>query len=279
MQNHTNSTEKSELFIELHQSEEPLILPNIWDPLGALMLQNIGYKAVATSSSAIANIFGYPDGEKLPFEMLLNQLKLISDAVSIPVSADVESAYASSNEELEENINRLIDTGIVGVNYEDSDKKSGELVDIDVQCKRLEIIRKVAVERGIKFFINARVDTYVHADHLNFDQKIKETLRRAEAYKNAGADCIFPILITDLKQIQELVNGIDLPVNVMVFPGIPDLKSLKKSGVKRISLGGGFLKIALQPMKKLAEKLMNYEGLDEIFDNEINSAYISKLML
>lgn len=269
---------KAEDFRQLHHQNTPLILPNIWNPLGALMLQKMDYKAVATSSSAIAQTLGWPDGEKLPFDLLLKSLKLISDKVSIPVSADVESAYASTENELEENINLLLDTGIAGINYEDSDKKTGELIPIEDQVRRIHLIRKISEARDIPLFINARIDTYTHGDHLTFDQKLQETVKRAEAYKNAGADCVFPILITYSSHIKTLISEVDLPLNVMVFPGIPDLKELAQMGVKRISLGGGFMKIALQPMKKLAERLQNLEGLDELFGNEINSAYVNKLI-
>ncbi|MGB3453442.1 MAG: isocitrate lyase/phosphoenolpyruvate mutase family protein [Moheibacter sp.] len=269
---------KAEGFRQLHHQNTPLILPNIWNPLGALMLQDMDYKAVATSSSAIAQTLGWPDGEKLPFDLLLKSLKLISDKVSIPVSADVESAYASTENELEENINLLLDTGIAGINYEDSDKKTGELIPIEDLARRIHLIRKISEARDIPLFINARIDTYTHGNHLTSDQKLQETVKRAEAYKNAGADCVFPILITDPNHIKTLISEVDLPLNVMVFPGIPDLKELAQMGVKRISLGGGFMKIALQPMKKLAERLQNLEGLDELFGNEINSAYVNKLI-
>lgn len=271
-------SQKAEDFRQLHHHNTPLILPNIWNPLGALMLQDMGYKAVATSSSAIAQTLGWPDGERLPFDLLLKSLKLISGKVSIPVSADVESAYASAESKLEENINLLLDTGIAGINYEDSDKNTGELVPIEDQVRKIHLIRKISEARDIPLFINARIDTYTHGDHLTRDQKLQETIKRAEAYKNAGADCIFPILITDPNHIKTLINEVDLPLNVMVFPGIPDLKELAQIGVKRISLGSGFMKIALQPMKRLAEKLQNLEGLDELFGNEINSAYVNKLI-
>lgn len=270
--------QKAENFRQLHHQKTALILPNIWNPLGALMLQDMGYGAVATSSSAIAQTLGWPDGEKLPFDLLLKNLKLISDKVSIPVSADVESAYASTESELEENINLLLDTGIAGINYEDSDKKTGELVPTEDQARRIHLIRKISEARDIPLFINARIDTYTHGDHLTSGQKLQQTIKRAEAYKNAGADCIFPILITDPNHIKTLINEVELPLNVMVFPGIPDLKELVSLGVKRISLGGGFMKIALQSMKKLAEKLQDLNGLDELFGNEVNSAYVNKLI-
>lgn len=269
---------KAEGFRQLHHQNTPLILPNIWNPLGALMLQDMDYKAVATSSSAIAQTLGWPDGEKLPFDLLLKSLKLISDKVSIPVSADVESAYASTENELEENINLLLDTGIAGINYEDSDKQTGELVPIEDQVRRIHLIRKISEARDIPLFINSRIDTYSNCDQLTSDQKLLKTIKRAEAYKNAGADCVFPILITDSSHVKTLIDEVELPLNVMAFPGIPDLKELVSLGVKRISLGGGFMKVALQSMKKMAEKLQNLDGLDELFGNEINSAYINKLI-
>src|SRR5690606_36226089 len=140
-----------------------------------------------------------------------------------------------------ENINLLLDTGIAGINYEDSDQKTGELIPIEDLARRIHLIRKISEARDIPLFINARIDTYTHGNHLTSDQKLQETVKSAEAYKNAGADCVFPILITDPNHIKTLISEVDLPLNVMVFPGIPDLKELAQMGVKRTSLGGGFM--------------------------------------
>lgn len=105
---------------QLHHNGEILILPNIWNPLGAMLLQDLGFKAIATASASIALSNGYQDGEKYPFSELISLLKRITQSVSIPVTADVESGYAKNNSELKENIKRLVDTGIAGINFEDS---------------------------------------------------------------------------------------------------------------------------------------------------------------
>lgn len=278
MNNLSGQLEKAKAFHQLHFEDKPLILPNVWDELGAMLLSEMAYKTVATSSSAVAQSQGYPDGEKLPFELLLNRLRSIVQAVNIPVSADVESAYARTDSELVKNINLLLDTGIVGINYEDSDKISGELVPAQEQADKISLIRETAEKRGIPLFINARIDTYVHADHLNFEQKLAETIQRAELYNQAGANCVFPILMTDEKQIRSLVSSVDLPVNIMVYKGIPDLKTLAEIGVRRISIGGAYLKYALQAMKNLAAKLQDLDGLDDIFSVEINSDAINKII-
>lgn len=278
MKNNTDHLSKTKQLHQLHHNSIPLILPNVWDPISALLLTECGYKAVATSSSALAQSLGYPDGEKLPFDLLLNHLKSISEAVDVPVTADVESAYAKTDNELRDHINLLIDTGVAGINYEDSDKQSGELISMDEQVKKIEIIRETADKREVHLFINARIDTYVHADHLDFEQKLPETIKRGKAYEAAGADCVFPILMTDENHIRQLVNSINIPVNIMTFKGVPELKRLSEIGVKRISTGGAYFKYSLNAMKEMAEKLQKLEGLDELLTQTVNSTYINKLI-
>lgn len=265
-------------FYELHHNDKMLILPNIWDGLGAAMLEDMGYQAVATSSSAVALTQGYRDGENMPFSDLINLLKRISSAVNIPVTADIESAFASDDKTLINNIKKLIDTGICGINYEDSDKISGELIPVETQGKNIEIIRDTAESMGVRLFINARVDTYVHADHLSHDERIKETISRAKVYKDAGADCIFPILMTDRTHIAELLSAVDLPLNIMAYKGIPPIEELKSLGVSRLSLGGSFLKVAIKAMKDKAEELLDGDGLDTVLHNDVTSDYLNKLV-
>lgn len=270
--------QKAETLKVLHYVDTPLILPNIWDPIGALMLQKEGFSAVATSSSAVAQSQGFKDGENIPFHLFLTRHLHITSAVSLPVTADIESGFASNKEQLEENIKALIKAGVVGINFEDSDKETGELVPIDTQCHKLEIIRNIADKKGIPLFINARIDTYVKGDHLNQEGKLKETLKRARAYKEAGADCVFPILIKEEKEIKTLIENTDLPVNVMTFPGIPNFKDLAEMGVKRISLGGSLLKIATQSILKIVNDVKDLNGPDSIFKNSVDSEYLNKLI-
>jgi 2-methylisocitrate lyase-like PEP mutase family enzyme len=273
-----DQAQKAELFRQLHHTAGPLLLPNIWDPLGAALLQDLGFPAVATSSGAVALTQGRRDGEQLPFAELLAQLRKITAAVSVPVSADIEKGYASTDEELAEHIEALIGTGIAGVNIEDSEKGSNALLPMEDQARRITVVRQVAERMQVPLFINARVDCYVHADNLSHAEKVQETQRRAKAYLQAGADGIFPILLKDPQHIQALVEELDAPLNIMAYPGIPELKVLHGLGVRRISLGSSFLKVAVRAMQDFARKLQRLEGTGEITANPVTSDYLNALI-
>ena len=271
--------EKANRFHELHHEKKLLILPNIWDALGALLLEDLSFPAVATASASIAYSNGYDDGEHIPFEFLLRLLTHIADMVLIPVSADIESGFADNDQELRENIKRLIETGIVGINIEDSDKKTNQLLPLEIQCERIQSIREVANETGISLFINARSDVYVRGKDLATPEaKLQESLKRGLAYKAAGADCFYPITMNREEDIRTTVANLNMPVNVLVMEGIPKLQVLREIGVARVSLGPGFLKIAIRSMKNLAIKLQNLEGIEEIIHNDITSPYLKTLV-
>jgi 2-methylisocitrate lyase-like PEP mutase family enzyme len=270
---------KAERFKKLHHGSEILVLPNIWDPLGAALLESLGYPAIATASASVALTCGYEDGERIPFDEVVPRLKNIARSVNLPVTADIESGYARSNGELESNIEKLISIGVVGINLEDHDKHSDALFTLDAQCKRIQVVRKVANTMDVPLFINARTDVYLRGKGFNTsEEKLNETLRRGKAYLDAGADGLFPPAMKDKDQLAKLVSALACPVNVIAMPGIPDFKTLKEIGVKRVSLGPGFLKIAIKAMKELAIKLRNYEGLDEVIGNEVSSEDLKKLV-
>jgi 2-methylisocitrate lyase-like PEP mutase family enzyme len=271
--------QKAKQFRDLHHSGRLLILPNIWDPLGALLLENLGFHAIATASASIAFSNGYDDGENIPFNTLLTLLKRITGSVNIPVSADIESGFATDQFALKENMKHLIKTGIVGINVEDTDKKTNSLLHYEVQCERIKAIREVAKEMDIPLFINARTDVYIRGKGFdNAESKYQETLKRGLAYKAAGADCFYPITLSNRDDIKKLVDQLQMPINVVTVPGLPELKVLNEMGVARLSLGPSFLKIAIRSMKNLAIKLQNHEGLSDILENEVTSAYLKDLV-
>jgi len=269
---------KALLFYELHHNGRMLVLPNIWDPLGALLLESIGYPAIATASAAIAYTNGYEDGEQMPFDSVLERLNRITHCVNLPVTADIESGYATTNSRLRENIKSLIDTGIVGINLEDSDKQSGSMIPINIQSERINLVREVANETGIRLFINARTDVYINGTDFDDNGKLSETIKRAKAFMDAGADCIFPIAVKQIDHIKELTSNLAGPINILAIPGVPDLKVLNELGIARVSLGPGFLKIAIRALKNVAESLRSFEGMDEITRNEISSDYLRNLV-
>ncbi|MEO8416003.1 MAG: isocitrate lyase/phosphoenolpyruvate mutase family protein, partial [Ginsengibacter sp.] len=162
--------EKATYFRELHYTGKMLVLPNIWDPIGALLLESLEYPAVATASASVAYANGYNDGENIPFNDLLILLNKITGNVAIPVTADIESGYADNDIQLRKNIQLLIDTGIAGINFEDTDKKTNALLPVETQCNRIRLIRKVSDEKGIPLFINARTDVYLHDNNIAGDE-------------------------------------------------------------------------------------------------------------
>ena len=275
--NHTHS-QQGNILKQLHHNGKLLVLPNIWDPLGASLLESIGYPAIATASASIALSNGYPDGEKIPFTDLLSILQRIVKQVKIPVTADIESGYAKNNRTLSENIKKLIDTGIAGINIEDGNHDDDSLTPVEVQCEKIGLIKNAAMAMGTPLFVNARTDVYLKAGHLSAGEKLDKTIERGKAYRDAGADGFYPIFLKPKDDIEAIVKAVALPVNILLLPGIPDFETLQKTGVARLSLGPGFLKIAINAMKNTAEKLLQYEGMDEVKENPVTSAYLNSLI-
>jgi 2-methylisocitrate lyase-like PEP mutase family enzyme len=270
--------QKGDRLKQLHHNDKLLVLPNIWDPLGALLLESMGYAAVATASASIAFSNGYPDGEKIPFADLLSILQRIVRQVEIPVTADIESGYAKDNHTLSENIKKLIDTGIAGINIEDSSHDDDSLNPVEVQCEKISLVRHTALAMGAPLFINARTDVYLKGSHLSAKEKLDDAIRRGKAYKDAGADGFYPIFLKTKDDMEAVVKAVALPVNILLLPGIPDFETLQKTGVARLSLGPGFLKIAVNAMKNTAEKLLQYDGMDEMKENPVTTAYVNSLI-
>lgn len=270
--------EKAEAFKRLHHSDKMLVLPNVWEPLGAMIVEDSGYPAVATSSSAMAVTNGFHDGQKIPFNVLLAELERIAKSVSVPVTADIENGYAADNAELEDNIEALIDAGIIGINYEDSDKHTKQLIPIDTQVERIRLIKQVAQKKNVPLFINERVDVYVHGGELTLKEKLKEGLKRAKAYKEAGADCLFPILITEEDHINAFVKESGLPINVMTFRGIPHPKKLQAMGVARLSLGHSVLNVAMGKVVDFITKMKDLDGYEELSETGLAPDYFDSLV-
>ncbi|MEO5648689.1 MAG: isocitrate lyase/phosphoenolpyruvate mutase family protein [Ginsengibacter sp.] len=276
-QNNANP-DKGKIFKQLHHNGNLVVLPNVWDPLSAMLLESLGYPAVATASASIALSNGYRDGEKIPFEEVLVILKKIVNSVNIPVSADIESGYAKNKAELEENMKKLIDTGIVGINFEDSSHPENKLIATKDQCEKISIIKKVGMEKGSPLFINARSDVYLRWGNLSEEEKLLKTIERGKAYKDAGADGFYPIIVREKQSIESIVKEVGLPVNIILLPGTHDFETLKNMGVSRLSLGPGFLKTAINAMKNIAGKLLAYEGINEITNNPVSSDYLNDLI-
>ena len=270
--------QKGDILNQLHHNGKLLVLPNVWDPLGASLLESLGCSAIATASASISFSNGYSDGEKMPFAELLTILQKIVRQVTVPVSADIETGYASTNYALSENIKKLVDMGIAGINIEDGSHEDETLTSLEVQCEKINHIKKTAVAMGTPLFINARTDVFLKAGNLSREEKLAQAIQRGTAYKDAGADGLYPIFLQTKEDMEAIIKAVALPVNILLLPGIPDFVTLQKAGVARVSLGPGFLKIAINAMKNTAEKLLRYEGMDDVKENPVTSAYLNNLI-
>ncbi|MBT2533635.1 isocitrate lyase/phosphoenolpyruvate mutase family protein [Arthrobacter sp. ISL-48] len=250
----THAASNAAAFHALHQAgTPPLVLVNVWDAASARLVEEAGASALATSSSAISWSLGFPDGNNLPRTLAMDALKRIVAATGLPVTADIETGYAGSGSDyatglLRDTVLAVLDSGAIGVNFEDSGDQP--LTGVDEQCRRLNLIRKTAASAGVDLFINARIDTYLSGNYP--EQAFEETVRRAEAYLAAGASGIFVPGVTDLHILHELSRRIDAPLNALAGLGAPSVSELHDAGVQRISIGGNTAKAAYTKVSKVA---------------------------
>ncbi len=257
---------KSKIFNDYHHDSSILILPNAWDVMSAKVYEDLNYKAIGTTSAGIAASLGYRDGEQLPFESMLDVIRKITQSVNIPVSADIESGYGETIEEVLENVRKIIANGVVGINLEDSKKNhTCSLYDTAYQQKKIESIKNVSISEGIPLFINARTDAYI----LN-NNRIDETMKRAQAYKDAGADGIFIPGLVQKEHIQLFTKEIDLPLNVLIHGSTPSISDLECLNVSRISFGSGAYRAIISTLRKLASEVIT-KGQYGTITNEVMS--------
>src|ERR1700730_4223367 len=155
-----NQTEKARHFAELHAKGAPLLLYNAWDAGSAKSILAAGAKAIATSSWSVAEAQGYRDGEAIPIKLAQQIVGRIAATIEVPVTVDFEGGYSEDDGELADNISRLRDTGVIGINFEDRVVKGSGLYNIDRQARRIAAIRKAAEQKGVDLFINARTDLF-----------------------------------------------------------------------------------------------------------------------
>ena len=231
-----NQTAKAKRFAELHVAGAPLLLYNAWDAGSAKSILDAGAKAIATSSWSVAAAQGFGDGEAIPIELAERIAGRIAATVDIPVTVDFEGGYSEDDGELAANISRLLDLGVIGINFEDRIVKGLGLYSVDRQARRIAAIRKAAEQKGIDLFINARTDVFFeHGEDAA--QAVGEALDRAKAYTAVGASGFFVPGLVDDALIGQICEGVSLPVNVMVMDGVPSNARLSELGVARISYG------------------------------------------
>jgi 2-methylisocitrate lyase-like PEP mutase family enzyme len=260
--------EKAELFLKLHNDEDVLIILNSWDPGTSKLIEACGFKAIGTTSAGVAASLGYADCQGAPVEEMISAAKRIVDKVTLPVTVDFEGGYAKDIKGILENTEKMIRTGIVGINIEDSISLSPNLLKIDEFCERISAIRKLSDSLGLHLVINARTDAFITASGSQ-DECLAESIKRGNKYREAGADCIFVPNIAKADKISVLVKEINAPLNILSNPtngaGLPpSISELKDLGVARLSVGSSALKSTLLLIKNIGEELLQKGSYDSL---------------
>ncbi|TWI92153.1 isocitrate lyase/PEP mutase family protein [Chitinophaga japonensis] len=250
-------------FKALHAQEAPLLIGNVWDAQSAKVLEKLQFKALGTSSSAVAATLGYADGENMSFSEYLMMIRRIRAVTSLPLSVDLEAGYGEVEGKVVENLKLLHGLGIAGINIEDSlvGDKGREIVDTEKFTKKLAAITGRLQEQQIDIFINVRCDAFL----LNLPDARAEAIQRMAAYEGAGAHGIFLPCITDTEDIKAVVGATSLPVNVMCMPDLPDFDTLRSLGVKRISMGNFVHGAMYRHMEALAGKILADGSFSSLF--------------
>ena len=269
--------QKAETFRALHHGPNILILPNAWDAASAVILEQTGYPAIATTSGGIAFSLGYPDKQRISRAEMLAVIARIAQCVKIPVSADMESGYGNRPEDAAETAQGVIESGAIGLNLEDADHQEERcLFDLSLQIEKIKAVKEAAAKAGIPLVLNARTDVYLEEVGTP-ENRYDETIRRLSAYRDAGADCVFAPGVADASIIARLTKDLNCPLNILASPMTPSAPELQKLGVARVSVGSGSMRTSLGHLRRFAEELKS-TGTYKNLDGAVTYAELNQLM-
>jgi 2-methylisocitrate lyase-like PEP mutase family enzyme len=262
---------KAETFLKLHHDKEILVLLNAWDAGSARLIEASGSKAIATTSMGIAATLGYPDFQTIPFSEMVDAISRIVNKVNLPVTSDIEAGYGKNLDEIITCIEKVIATGIAGINIEDSYNLNPQLLDVSEFCERISAIRRLSDSLGFHLVINTRTDVFItqSGDPV---LRLSEAIMRGNKYREAGADCIFIPDVSEKDKIATLVKEINAPINILVNPtrgtGLPPpIRVLEELGVARVSLGSTIMKATLAMTKKVVSEIMETGTYNLLLEN------------
>ena len=270
--------EKAEQFRKLHHGPRMLVLANAWDVVSARILEECGHPAIATSSAAVAFSRGYPDGQRIPRDEMLDVVARIARAVRVPVTADLEAGYGTTAKDMAEMTKAAIDAGAIGMNLEDvtgDDERSH--VALPLQVEKIRAIRETAKSIGVPFVLNARTDIYlmpIGPEATRFERAVE----RLRAYRDAGADCLFAPGVYDRETIAKLVKAVPAPINILANPACPPMAELEKIGVARVSAGSGIMRAAMGAVRRIGKEMLQAPSCEALFAGAIPHAELNRMM-
>jgi 2-methylisocitrate lyase-like PEP mutase family enzyme len=246
----TSQADKATRFLALHRGPGPLLLPNPWDPGSAKLLASLGYQALATTSGGFAGTLGRLDGSVTRDEAIEHASAIVA-AVDVPVSADLENAFAHEPAGVAKTVELALGAGLAGCSVEDFQPGSTEpIYPLELARERVAAAASVAHGGAVHLVITARAENYLHGR-----PDLTGTIARLQAYQDAGADVLYAPGLTRLEDIAAVVTSVDRPVNVLALPGVPPVAALAEAGVARISVGSAFARVALAALVDAAVEL------------------------
>jgi 2-methylisocitrate lyase-like PEP mutase family enzyme len=273
-----NQADMAEAFRRLHDRRDVLVLPNCWDVPSARVFEDEGFPAVATSSAGMLVSLGYPDGEGIPQREFVAAIRRIARVLSVPLSVDVVGGFGDTPEGVAKSVRTVIDAGAIGINIEDFVHATKKLLPVEKQTARLKALFRLRDRGKVRFVVNARTDA-LRFGSGDDESKLDEAISRAEAYRDAGADCVYPMGLTDAASISRFVKALDFPTNVMVRKGLPSVPELKRLGVARVSFGPSASYAAMGFLRRASREVREAGTYGALIDGAINFDELNALAL
>ena len=271
-----SQAEKAEDFRALHHRKRILVLPNCWDVPSARVFEDAGFPAVATSSAGMMVSLGYPDGETIDKREYLAAVARISRVLTVPLSVDLVAGFGESAEQVAATVREVVRAGAVGINLEDFLHASKKLFAAEQQVEKIKTVKKLRESLGISIVINARTDALRYAEG-DESAKLSEAIRRATAYRDAGADCVYPMGLVDSVSIKTFVKALNFPTNVMIRKGLPPIKELERLGVARLSFGPTASYAAMGLLKRISREVLDKGTFDSLVEGAITYDELNNL--
>jgi 2-methylisocitrate lyase-like PEP mutase family enzyme len=268
----------AEDFRALHLGRKTLVLPNAWDVPSARMFEIEGFPAVATSSAGMMVSLGYPDGETIRLEEYLGGIRKLARVLSVPLSVDLVGGFGATPQAVSRTVTSAIEAGAVGVNIEDFTHESKKLLPEERQLAKLKALIRLRKSLNVPFVINARTDALRFAPG-DEQARMNEAIRRAEAYRDLGVDCVYPMGLVDRDSIARFVKVLDFPVNVMVRKGLPPVRELEKLGVARVSFGPSASYAAMGLLRRASREVIERGTYDALVEGAITFEELNRLAL
>ena len=249
--------QKAAALLAMHQAPPILVLGNAWDVISARIHEVEGFRAIGTTSAGISASLGYPDGQRMSLQQNLDVVRRIVACVDVPVSADMEAGYGDEPEAVATTVRAAIAAGAVGLNLEDATRDPvAPLYEMSRQADRIRAAREAADAANLPLVINARTDVLLISKDYSI-AFLRQTIDRANAYRAAGADCIFVPSFQDFNRdtLRTLVAEIDAPLNVIAGANTPPIPELQALGVARVSFGPRSMRVMLALLRRIAREL------------------------